>query len=434
MSTATYESFLATKRQTVAESGLTATPEEMHSSLFCFQRAITEWAARKGRAAIFADTGLGKTRMQVEWARMSAPTSLILAPLSVARQTVREGAKLGANVRYVRSAEQVTGPGVWITNYEMADRFDPSGFGALVLDESSVLKHVGSKRRKQLTTQWAGVPRRLACTATPAPNDVSELCNHSEFLGHMVRSEMLAFFFVNDEFHGKTRWRLKGHAHEAFYRWMAQWAVALRRPSDLGWPDDGYNLPPLKIVPEVVDVELAAPDGQMFAVLGGVTGRSSVRRASLEARVERAVKLASGNDDQWIVWCGLNDEADMIAAAVPGASNVEGSWDPARKAEAFEAFQDGAIRVLVTKPSIAGFGMNFQQCHRMAFVGMSDSYEAYYQAIRRCYRFGQTEPVDAHIIVSELEQEIVRNVQAKEDEASRVASGLITYSEVRNAA
>lgn len=244
----------------------------------------------------------------------------------------------------------------------------------------------------------------------------------------MPRNEMLAAFFVHDE----IGWRIKNHAVSAMHEWMAQWAVALRTPSDLGWPDDGYELPDMQIHAEVVKVD-TKPDGQLFATdLGGIGGRATIRRQTMGARVERAVELAQAHPhDQWVIWCGLNGEATAVTKAISGAVNVEGSTDPERKAEQLESFQDGGIRVLVTKPSIAGFGMNFQNAHRMAFVGMSDSYESYYQAIRRCHRFGQTHPVDVHIIVSEIEQQIVENVKRKEQEASVTTAWLIHYSHVR---
>jgi hypothetical protein len=423
-----YADFLTTKKLRAEDAGFVS-PDPVHPMLFDWQAEIVRWALRKGRAALFEDCGLGKTFQQIEWARHAADRSLILAPLSVARQTIREAAKLDIEARYVRDQSEVDGPGVWVTNYEMAEHFDPSTFGAVVLDESSILKNVAGRTRQHLTSVWADIPMRLACTATPAPNDVTELCNHAEFLGRMGRAEMLAFYFVNDEFHGKTRWRLKGHAQDRFYEWMATWAVGVRRPSDLGFSDAGFDLPPLRIHGEIVAAEVEAAPGQLFASLGGVTGRAKVRRGTTAARVGRAAELAT--DGQWIVWCGMNDEADQVTEMVDGAVNVEGSWAPDRKAEALEAFQDGAIRVLVTKTSIAGFGMNFQGCHRMAFVGLSDSYESYYQAIRRCWRFGQTEPVDVHIVVSELEQEIVRNVQMKEDDSSAFTDGLIRHTEIR---
>lgn len=421
-----YADFLATKKKAAIAVGPSIEVDAIHPLLHDWQAEIVAWTARQGRAAIFADCGLGKTFMQLEWARLVADTTLILAPLSVARQTVREAHKIGLEVGYVRHQSEVTGPGLWITNYEMVDQFDPSQFGAAVLDESSILKNVEGRTRQRLTEAFKVVPYRLACTATPAPNDVAELCNHAEFLGVMPRNEMLAAFFVHDE----IGWRPKGHAVGPMYEWMATWSVAVRRPSDLGYDDAGYDLPALSIIAEAVEVDIEA-EGQLFATeLGGVGGRSKVRRATMDARCERAGELCRG-DDQWIVWCGLNDEADLLAKLIPGSVNVEGSWTPDAKASALEAFQDGTIRVLITKCSIAGFGMNFQNAHKMAFVGLSDSYESYYQAIRRCWRFGQQHPVDAHVIVSKLEQQIVENVRSKELEAAHVTSQLVTYSPLR---
>lgn len=422
MSVTSYSEFLASKAKRAPMVGPEITSDQVNPMLYDWQRQGVAWAVRTGRAALLWDCGLGKTFAQLEWARLSADRTLILAPLSVARQTEREAVKLGLEVRYVRSGERASGPGVWITNYEMADRFDAAAFGAVVLDESSVLKNVDGKTRRRLTEQLSVVPRRLACTATPAPNDASELTNHAEFLSVMSRAEMLAAYFINDE----RDWRLKGHAAGPMFTWMSTWAMALRRPSDLGYPDGAFVLPPLEIVPEVVGVELQS-EGQLFpTTLGGVGGRAKVRRETLQARCERGVELAS-RPGQWIVWCGLNDEAKAIAADVDGAVNVEGAWQPDAKAEALEAFQDGQVRVLVTKPSIAGFGMNFQNAHQMAFVGLSDSYESYYQSIRRCWRFGQLKPVRAHIVVSELEQQIVSNVQRKEREAERMTARLVEH-------
>jgi superfamily II DNA or RNA helicase len=421
VSITTYADFLASKRRADQSTGVQLYDDDLHASLFPHQRDIVKWALRRGRAAIFADTGLGKTVMQLEWARHIASRTLILAPLSVARQTVREARRIGLDVTYVRHADQVTGDGIWITNYEMAHEFNPADFGAVVLDESSILKNHAGSTRTALIKQWAHTPYRLACTATPAPNDVTELCNHAEFLGVMPRNEMLAAYFVHDD----DGWRLKGHAAIPMYRWMASWAIAVRKPSDLGYDDSLYNLPPLNVHGEIVHVEVT-PDDQLFATdLGGIGGRHAVRRATMDARVKRAATIAAG-PGQWIVWCGLNDEANQITDKLgDDAANVEGSWSPEAKAEALERFQDGDIRVLVTKPSIAGFGMNFQNAHQMVFCGVNDSYEAYYQAVRRCWRFGQTKPVDVHIVVSELEQQIVNNVRRKESEASHMTAQLV---------
>ena len=360
--------------------------------------------------------------MQIEWSRMISDRSLIIAPLSVARQTVREAEKIDALVRYVRRPADIEPGTISITNYELIHHFDADLFDAVALDESSILKSFTGATRNALIKQWRDTKYRSSWSATPAPNDVTELCNQAEFLGVMPRNEMLAAYFVHDD----EGWRLKGHAADPMFRWMATWAIAARKPSDIGGDDTAYQLPPLTITPVVVRVEIEQ-EGQLFATdLGGVGGRSKVRRSTLDARTTAAGELCS-RPGQWIAWCGLNDEAEQIAANTPGAYNVHGTMSPDEKADAFEAFQDGEIRVLVTKPSIAGFGMNFQNCHSMVFVGLSDSWESYYQAIRRCYRFGQTKPVAAHIVVSELEQQIVDNIRRKETEVAQWVQRLIYH-------
>ena len=418
----TYAEFLESKRARVHEEGVNVRRDQLHPMLHDWQAGIVQWAAKVGRAAIWADTGLGKTVMQVEWARVSADTALIVAPLAVTQQTIREAAKVGVTAHYVRSDDAVTGPGLWITNYEMIDHFDPALFGAVVLDEASILKQSDGKTRTKLIRHFADVPRRLTCTATPAPNDPEELTNQAEFLGHMTRTHMLAAYFVHDD----QGWRLKGHARRPMLQWMSGWALAIRRPSDLGYPDQDYILPGLEIIPELLPVDLT-PDDQLFATdLGGVGGRAAVRRATLTARVERAVDLvAKEPDEPWLLWCGLNDEANALARSSPGAVNVHGSMPPEQKAELLLAFADGEIRTLVTKPSLAAFGLNWQHCARMIFVGLSDSYETYYQSIRRCYRYGQQRVVRVHIVLSELESQIAANVARKEREASQVTGALV---------
>ena len=421
-----YETFLESKRAIASPAGHLIEDIDIHPSLFEFQRAIVRWAVRKGRCAIFADTGLGKTFMQLEWARLMGERALIVAPLSVARQTVHEADKLGLNVQYVRRWQDATGQ-LSITNYEMLDHFAPAAFGSVVLDESSILKALDGKTRAKLTAMFAETPYRLACTATPAPNDIAEIGNHSEFLGVMPQSEMLAAFFIHGDMGAGERqgWRLKGHAHEAFYRWLASWGMSVRTPSDLGFSDDGYILPPLNIEPQFVKSDYV-PDGQLFfGGLKGIQDRTAVRRATATDRVTAAAELVNGNDDQWIVWHGLNDEGYQLRDAIPGSVLVEGSQSPEEKADALERFQDGEYRVLVTKSKIAGFGMNFQNAHRMAFVGLSDSWEAYYQCIRRCYRFGQKYPVTAHIVLSDAEEPIYTNVMRKEAEAKQMQQRLI---------
>lgn len=418
-----YRDFLEAKRAKAPATGVTAV--DVHPSLYPWQAEIVEWAARVGRAAIWADTGLGKTRMQLEWARIMAGSdgsALVVAPLAVCAQTVREAAAVGVAAEYVRTGAEVRGPGIWVTNYEMVERFDPSLFRAVVLDEASILKQSNGKTRTMLIERFANVDYRLACTATPAPNDPEELTNQAEFLGAMSRVNMLAAYFVHDQ----DGWRPKGHASGPMFEWMASWAIAVRRPSDMGYPDDDYVLPGLEIRSHLIPVEVEQ-EGQLFATdLGGVGGRSAIRKATLEARCEAAIGIVEAEPTEpWVLWCGLNDEADLLASRIPGAVNVKGSMTPEEKARELLAFADGDTRVLVTKPSLAAFGLNWQHCARMAFVGLSDSYEAYYQAIRRCYRFGQTRVVEAHVVLSELEGQIAQNVERKEREAAAITGGLV---------
>lgn len=424
-----YKELLGRRQRASTPAGLTIDPDTIHESLKPFQRHIVEWAVNGGRRAVWADTGLGKTRMQLEWARLSSPTSLIAAPLAVCEQTVEEGAKLGLTVRYVRSGAEVTGPGLYITNHEMVPKIDPAPFGAVALDEASILKQSDGKTRTMLINHFADVPARTAWTATPGPNDPEELTNQAEFLGQMTRTNMLAAYFIHDQ----DGWRLKGHAMAPMVKWMSTWALAIRKPSDLGDSDEGYNLPGLDIIPELVDADIAAGDGELFAAtIGGVTGRSQVRRQSLGARVARAVELVNAEPDEpWLLWCGLNDEADALAKAIPGAVNIHGSLSPEEKAAGLHDFAKGNTRVLITKPSIASMGLNWQHCARTAFVGLSDSYEQYYQCIRRFYRFGQTRVVRAHIILSALEQQIANNVIRKEHQANRVIDAMIGHLRIK---
>ena len=403
-----YSDFIERRRARVEKVGRTVSAGDLHHTLKPFQVDIIRWAAAVGNPAVWADTGLGKTRMQVEWCRVMGETTLIVTPLAVAQQTVEEAAKVHVEARYVRDGAEVDGPGVYITNYEMVDRFDPTAFEAVALDEASILKQSDGKTRTRLIQHFASVPYRSTWTATPAPNDPEELTNQAEFLGHMTRSNMLAAYFVHDQ----DGWRLKGHAVEPMLDWMSQWAIAIRRPSDLGYDDAGYELPGLSIIPQLVDVEIEPADGELFAVtIGGVSGRSRVRRESLDARIARTVALVDAESSEpWLLWCGLNDEADALAAAIPGAVNVHGSMTPDEKADKLLGFAHGEFRVLVTKLRIAGLGMNYQHCARMAFVGLNDSYEQYYQGIRRSFRYGQERVVHAHIVLSHIEEQIADNV------------------------
>lgn len=395
--------------------------------LFPHQSALVNWALRKGRCAIFADTGLGKTLMQLDWARAvsAAGPVLILAPLAVAEQTVDEGARFGISLTYRK--RPIPGDRIVITNYERLDAFDPSIYSGVVLDESSILKSFTGKTRNAIIDAFAATPYRLACTATPAPNDHTELGNHSEFLGIKSRTEMLAEYFAHDG--GSTQnWRLKGHAVDAFWRWVCTWGAVVKRPSDLGFNDAGYTLPPLRMHEHVIRVSHsdAHRAGLLFAPTAtGLNDQRAVRRATTGERVRRAAELSVG-DGPSLIWCELNREADAATDAIPGAVQVKGSDPPEVKAARLLSFAAGEIPALVTKASIAGFGMNFQSCSRMVFLGASHSYEQTYQAVRRCWRFGQTMPVDVHIIRAETEGAIVANFRRKEADAERLADEMVS--------
>lgn len=420
-----YAELLARRTIASTPAGRVVDPSRIHGSLKPFQKQIVTWAIEGGRRAIWADTGLGKTRMQLEWARISADTSLIAAPLAVCQQTVEEAAKIGIIAKYVRSTGEIDGDGIYVTNHDMVEKLDPARFGAVALDEASILKQSDGKTRAMLIRHFKDVPARTAWTATPGPNDPEELTNQSEFLGQMTRTNMLAAYFIHDQ----DGWRLKGHAAAPMIAWMSTWALAIRRPSDLGDSDEGYILPGLEIIPEIVDSHVAPAEGELFAAtIGGVTGRSQVRKQTLADRVARAVELVGAEPgESWLLWCGLNDEADALARAIPEAVNIHGSLTPEAKASGLHDFAHGKTRVLITKPSIASMGLNFQRCARTAFVGLSDSYEQYYQCIRRFYRFGQERVVHAHIILSPLEQQIAQNVLNKERQANRIIDGMIRH-------
>lgn len=417
-----YSEFLSGKRRVFAGAGLEARAA-FPSQCYDWQAAIIRWALRKGRAALFCDCGLGKTLMQLAWAHATGQRTLILAPLCVAEQTVREGAKFGIPVLYAPDHEHIGTAPIVITNYERLDKFDVSAFGAVVLDESSILKAFDGKTRTKLIETFKHTPYRLCCTATPAPNDIAELANHAEFMGLMTRAEFLATWFVHDD----EGWRMKRHAVEPFYRWMASWALAIRRPSDLGYDDAGFNLPPLRIHDCIVPGE--SESGTLFPQMGlkGIGGRLKARRGSLDARLDATSNLVHERGVAWLIWCGLNDESTALGASLPGAVEVRGDDTYAEKVGAVVNFCEGRTKKLVSKVRILGYGLNFQHCSNMAFVGLGDSYEQYYQAIRRCWRFGQTKPVDVHVVVSEAESLIVENVRRKEATADTLSQELIGH-------
>jgi DNA modification methylase len=417
-----YEKFLESKQLICPPAGIDPAP--INPQLFQFQRDIVRWALRRGRAAIFADCGLGKTPMQLEWARQISEQGnvLILAPLAVAEQTVAEGEKFGVKVRYCRHQADAE-PGITITNYEMLEHFDASSFAGIVLDESSILKDYTSKTRNQIIAAFQNTPYRLACTATPAPNDYMELGNHAEFLGVMTRTEMLSMFFVHDG--GDTsKWRVKGHAESEFWKWVCSWGVMLRKPSDLGYDDGGFILSPLQI--EQTTVSSEALDGFLFAMQAStLPERIAARRKSTSERAQACAEIVNATDEAWVIWCNLNNEADELELSIKGAVQVKGSERLEHKATKLRAFSSGGILRMVSKPSIAGRGLNWQHCRNVAFVGLSDSWEDYYQAVRRCWRFGQTKPVRVVLITAEAEGAVLANIMRKERDADRMATEMI---------
>lgn len=426
-----YTTFLSGKLTRTPPTGI-AKPPAAPAYLAPFQADLVTWALRRGRAALFEDTGLGKTRQSLRWAQVVAEHTgkpvLILAPLAVAAQTALEGARIGVPVTLCRDGAEVRA-GVNVTNYERLHRFDASLFGGVVLDESSCIKHHTARTFSDLSASFAATPFKLCATATPAPNDYVELGTHAEFLGICSRTEMLAEFFVHDGGDTAT-WRLKGHARKAFWKFVASWGALVRKPSDLGYSDEGYDLPPLKIEHHVAvaSAESVEKSGLLFAAEAKtLSERRAARKGSLDQRVRDAVARVNAEPGEpWVVWCDLNAESNALADSIDGAVEVYGSLDLEEKEDRLRSFVErkAGARVLVTKPSIAGFGLNLQFCARMAFVGVTDSWESYYQAVRRCHRFGQRRSVNVHVFTSELEGAVVANLARKDADAARMAEEL----------
>lgn len=429
-----YAEFIERKSKVLPPSGLTQMPK-LPVALKPFQRDIVAWALRQGRCAIFAGTGLGKTLQQLSWAdairRHTKRKVLILTPLAVAHQTVQEAIKFGIqSVAYAADAASSTSQ-IVVTNYDRVEKFDMAEFAGIVLDESSIIKSHDSKTRALLIELCQTIPYRLCCTATPAPNDYIELGNHAEFLGILTAKEMLATWFIHDgsiratnvSNHGSkpiADWRLKRHAERDFWRWISTWAVVIRHPRDIGYEEAGYDLPPLHKHQITVPVTYKADiDSGLLFPTEAVTlqEQRQASRQSIADRVAAAAKIVNDNPDRpWLIWCQLNDEAEQIASAIGGV-NVQGSDGADVKARHLLGFANGDVARLVSKPSLAGFGMNFQVCSDMIFLGLNNSFEQLYQAIRRCWRFGQTRPVNVYMIAAETEGAVVANLEAKEQAA-----------------
>ena len=418
-----YDEFLKTKEYTYQNTGFDIELEELNSNMFDFQKAIVKWTLKKGKSALFLDTGLGKTLCQLEFANKVCKhengKALILAPLAVSKQTKKEGEKFGIDVTICRTQEDVK-DGVNITNYEMLSHFNPNEFCCIVLDESSILKSFTGKMSKEIIETFRFTKYKLACTATPSPNDYQELGTHSEFLNVMSRSEMLATFFINDAKEGQ--WRMKKHAEQKFWEWLATWAMVVKNPSDIGFPDDRYNLPALNIQHIIVDSN--ADKGSLLPkVAQTLQERREARKDSMQDRVYKVGELIR-DMDSCLVWVDFNDESELIRKTFD-IVEVKGADSDEHKESSMLGFADGSIKYLVSKPSICGFGMNFQKCHNMIFCGLSDSYEKFYQAVRRCYRFGQTEEVNVYVIISQKEMSVLNNIKRKQEQHERMSKNMI---------
>jgi hypothetical protein len=424
-----YGAFVERKLSRVPPTGITSRVE-LPAGLFPHQAALTAWALRRGRAAIFSATGTGKMFIELAWAdavhRHTGRPVMIHTPLAVAAQIAREGKRVGIQAKVCREPADLI-DGINITNYERRHRFDSSVFAGVVLDESSCIKHSDTRTFAELTAAYRDTPFKLPATATPAPNDWTELGTHAEFLGICTKQEMLAEFFCHDG--GDTSvWRLKGHAREIFWRWVASWGAMLRSPADLGFDDSAYVLPKLHICEHQVDFELPPAEGMLFAVEAqSLSERREARKASMDARVAACAAVVNAEPDEaWVVWGELNAECDALEAAIPGAIQVAGADDIDTKEQRLTDFAEGRARVLVSKASIAGWGCNWQHAARMAFVGVNDSWESWHQAIRRCWRFGQKREVHVHVFASRAEGAVVANLKRKERDAEEMAASLST--------
>lgn len=429
-----YAAFLRSKDFSAKPCGFDVPISKINKALrgdgFEFEAAIVRWGLKRGKCAWFEDCGMGKTIQGLEWSKHVVKQTglplLSFAPLAVAEQTALEEApKFGYKVNLCDSQSDIK-PGINITNYEKRHKFSPEGLGGIWLDESSILKGMDGTTRKEITEFARGIPFRLCTTATPAPNDHMELGNHAEFLGIMSLAEMLAMFFTHDG--GDTsKWRIKGHAQSKFWKWVASWAVAIRKPSDIGYPDGKFVLPKLHM--EQVSVTVAPKDLSTLFPVEAITlkERRAARKDSLPARVEACAKLANSIDEPWIIWCDLNAESTALTAAIDGCVEVTGSDADEHKKKSLLGFIKGQIQRMVTKSRIAGFGLNMQRCRRVAFVGMSDSFEQIYQAIRRCLRFGQEREVFCYFIVSEQEGAVVANYWRKEQQWNEMMEGMVEH-------
>lgn len=425
----TYEEFLRAKAVVAPLRGIENIPK-LGSHLFKFQAACVEFGLRAGSWACFLSTGLGKTAVELECSYHAAEASnglaLILTPLAVARQIEAEGRRWGYDVRVIREQDEAR-PGINVCNIDRLDKLDPDAFGSIALDESSILKSFSGKTTQALIATFARHRWRMGGTATPAPNDHTELGNHAEFLGVMPMADMLVRWFLNDTSDTGT-WRLKGHAVEDFWNWMASWSRMAQHPRDLGDDRPDFDLPPLEVIRHYAEASNVGIGGGLFgSVTVSATDIFKIKRLTSESRAKIVAELVNADREPWLVWCDTNDEADALIKAIDRDDfrEIRGSHSVEAKEDAIAGFCDGSIRGLVTKGSIAGWGLNFQHCDRMAFVGRSFSYEAWFQMVRRCWRFGQKRPVKAHLCVADGEDAIGRVIDRKADDHAKMSEAMV---------
>jgi superfamily II DNA or RNA helicase len=426
-----YQDFIQQKVIKSQASGISINDNQLNKNLFSFQRDLVKLALKQGKFCLWTNTGTGKGLMLMSWAEALITTGtvtkvLVLAPLGVAKQLVGEGTKFGILINYCIDDTDVI-DGINVTNYEKLHKFDTSAFDAVVLDEASILKNVAGKVRREIIDTFRNTTYKLACSATPSPNDYMELGNQCEFLGVMSYNEMLSMFFVHDG--GETsKWILKPHAQKAFWEFVCSWAVMLRMPSDLGYSDNGYILPKLTTKTHLVNTQINPPDGQLlFTDYTSLLGQRHIRKSSLQDRCRIAADIANNSDEQVLVWCETNDESALLNKLIHVATEVKGSDSDKHKEDSAYSFAQGNIRVLISKPSIFGMGLNFQRCHTCIYVGLSHSFEQFYQSVRRLWRFGQQNEVTVHIIQHHMEGSITANLSRKEDESNHMAGQMVKH-------
>jgi DNA modification methylase len=413
----TYEEFLKSKIKTIQESGFEIDESELNPSLFDFQKYIVKRALKAGRFAIFADCGLGKTFMQLEWARLVSERTkqpvLILCPLAVAGQTIKEGERFGIQIERLKS--DVFGTGIYITNYEQLENIDCSVFSGVVLDESSILKNYEGATKSLVINRFLETRYKLACTATPSPNDPMELGNHSEFLNTMTRSEMLAMYFVHDG--GETsKWRIKGHCEVIFWEWVSQWAVMLAKPSDIGFSAGGYDLPELNLIEKQI-ITSVRENGSLFndVAISATDFNHELRLTKIE-RLDQVLSIVNNSKENFIIWIKQNEEGEYLRKLIPESVEVNGSDSPEYKEKMLLGFGNNEFRVLITKTKIAQFGLNYQNCRNQIFASLDFSFEGLYQAIRRSYRFGQKNHVNIYLITTDTMQNVVNSIKTKQNQ------------------